>query len=67
MRSDQRSLGFRVGHYQRAWMIRWILKLKRTRSNPLVRRLVPVYNTRPRNCRWPLARVKSLELSKKDV
>ena len=66
MHSDQRSLGFRVGHCQRAWMIRWILKMKRTRSNPLVRRLVPVYCTRPRNCRWPLACVKSLELSKKE-
>ena len=66
VRSEQRSLGFRVAHCQRAWIIRWILKIKRIWSNSLVRRLVPVYNTRPRNCRWHLARVKSLEVSKKE-
>ena len=66
VRSEQRSLGFRVAHCQRAWIIRWILKIKRIRSNSLVRRSVPVYNTRPRNCRWHLARVKSLEVSKKE-
>ena len=40
--------------------------MKRTRSNPLVRRLAPVYYTRPHNCRWHLAWAKSLELSKKE-